>query len=103
MIRRAVEQRPDSGAIIDSLGWAYFRMGDYDQAIENLERAVELMPADATLNDHLGDAYWRAGRRIEARFQWQRALAYEPDDRAAIEAKLANGLPPAPAGRAARR
>jgi Flp pilus assembly protein TadD len=103
MIRRAVELRPDSGAIVDSLGWAYFRMGDYDQAIEHLERAVALMPADATLNDHLGDAYWRAGRRIEARFQWQRALSYEPADRAAIEAKLANGLPPTPATRAAHR
>jgi tetratricopeptide (TPR) repeat protein len=103
MIRRAVELRPDSGAIIDSLGWAYFRMGDYDHAIENLEHAVELMPADATLNDHLGDAYWRAGRRIEARFQWQRALAYEPEDRAALEAKVAHGLPALPPARAAHR
>lgn len=103
MIRRAVELRPDSGAIIDSLGWAYFKMGDYDQAIENLEHAVALMPADSLLNDHLGDAYWRAGRRIEARFQWQRALDHEPEDRAALEAKLANGLSPLHETRAAHR
>ena len=101
MIRRAVELRPGSAAIIDSLGWAYYRMGDYAQALENIEHAVELDPADATLNDHLGDIYWRLGRRIEARFQWQRALGANPDNRAGIEAKLANGLAAEPERRAA--
>ena len=57
MIRRAVEQRPDDGYIVDSLGWAYFRIGNYDEAVKNLERAVELKPDDPTINDHLGDAY----------------------------------------------
>ena len=57
MIRRAVEQRPDDGYIVDSLGWAYFRLGNYDEAVKNLERAVELKPDDPTINDHLGDAY----------------------------------------------
>lgn len=94
MILRAVELRPLSGAIIDSLGWAYYRMGDYDQALGYLERAVELEPADPTLNDHLGDVYWQLDRRTEARFQWRRALSLEPDDTAAIEAKLEDGLPP---------
>lgn len=93
MIRRAVELRPGSGAIIDSLGWAYFRIGDYPQAVMYLERAVELEPGSATLNDHLGDAYWRSGRRTEARFQWRRALSQSPADAAAIEAKLQSGLP----------
>lgn len=93
MIRRAVELRPTSGAIVDSLGWAYFRLGDYRQAILHLERAVELEPGVATLNDHLGDAYWRDGRRTEARFQWRRALSQNPDDPEAIEQKLQNGLP----------
>jgi Flp pilus assembly protein TadD len=101
MIRRAVELRPNSGAIIDSLGWAYFRMGDYPQALEHIERAVELQPADATLNDHLGDVYWRLGRRIEARFQWQRAVSLEPDNAAAIESKIAGGLPAESPARAA--
>ncbi|MDX2276240.1 MAG: tetratricopeptide repeat protein [Hyphomonadaceae bacterium] len=94
MLRRAVEQRPSSAAIIDSLGWAYYRLGEYDKALEHLERAVELMPADATLNDHLGDLYWRLERYTEARFQWRRALAGEPEDVAAIEAKIERGLPP---------
>ena len=64
MIRRAVEQRPDDGYIVDSLGWAYFRTGNYDEAVKNLERAVELKPDDPTINDHLGDAYWRVGRTL---------------------------------------
>lgn len=93
MLQRAVEQRPSSAAIIDSLGWAYYRLGEYDKALEHLERAVELMPADATLNDHLGDLYWRLERYTEARFQWRRALSAEPDDPAAIEAKIEHGLP----------
>jgi tetratricopeptide (TPR) repeat protein len=95
MIRRAVEQRPDDGYIVDSLGWAYFRTGNYDEAVKNLERAVELKPEDPTINDHLGDAYWRVGRMLEAHFQWSHAkdLKPEPDDLPKIEAKLQNGLP----------
>lgn len=103
MLRRAVELRPSSGAIIDSLGWAYYRLGDYQQALLYLERAVELLPASAILNDHLGDVYWRIGRRIEARFQWQRALGLSPDDPSALQAKIENGLPDAPPARAANR
>jgi tetratricopeptide (TPR) repeat protein len=96
MLRRAVELRPSSGAIVDSLGWAYYRLGDYDQALLYLERAVELLPADAILNDHLGDVYWSLGRRIEARYQWQRALALEPENPDAIQAKIDAGLEEAP-------
>lgn len=103
MIQRAAQIRPLSGAIIDSLGWAYFRMGRYDQALEYLERAVELEPADATLNEHLGDLYWRMDRRIEARFQWRRALTLGPDDATALQQKIDNGLPPLPPTRAAGR
>ncbi len=93
MLQRAVQLRPHSGAILDSLGWAHFRLGDYDQALEYIERAVELEPADATLNDHLGDVYWRVGRRTEARFQWRRAMTLDPDAAAAAQAKLDAGLP----------
>ena len=95
MIRRAVEQRPDDGYIVDSLGWAYFRVGNYDEAVKNLERAVELKPEDPTINDHLGDAYWKIGRTLEAHFQWSHArdLKPEPDDLAKIKQKLATGLP----------
>ncbi|HEY7297111.1 MAG TPA: tetratricopeptide repeat protein [Xanthobacteraceae bacterium] len=99
MIERAVEQRADDGYIVDSLGWAYYRLGNYDEAVKNLEHAVELKPEDPTINDHLGDAYWRAGRVLEARFQWSHArdLNPEPDDLAKIEDKLKSGLPDAAA------
>ena len=95
MIKRAVQQRPDDGYIVDSLGWAYFRVGNYEEAVKQLERAIELKPEDPTINDHLGDAYWRIGRVLEARFQWAHArdLKPDPEDLPKIEAKLKNGLP----------
>jgi tetratricopeptide (TPR) repeat protein len=94
MIRRAVEQRPDDGYIVDSLGWAYYRLGNYEEAVKNLERAVELKPDDPTINDHLGDGYWKVGRVIEARFQWSHAqdLKPEPDELVKIQQKLKTGL-----------
>lgn len=103
MIRRAVEQRPDDGYIVDSLGWAYYRLGDFEEAVKNLERAVELKPEDPTINDHLGDAYWRVGRILEARFQWSHArdLKPEPDDLKRIEEKLKVGLTDGPPSSAA--
>jgi tetratricopeptide (TPR) repeat protein len=94
MLKHAVEQKPDDGYIVDSLAWAYYRLGNYDKAVIYQEKAISLDPSDSVLNDHLGDIYWKLGRRDEARFQWQRALAFKPDaDRVApIEAKLQRGL-----------
>ncbi|MHA1527957.1 MAG: tetratricopeptide repeat protein [Alphaproteobacteria bacterium] len=94
MIEKAVEQRPEDGYIIDSLGWVLYRLGDFDGAAEHLERAVELKPVDPVINDHFGDALWMVGRRIEARFQWKRSLSFEPEDDNAERTrnKLAEGL-----------
>jgi tetratricopeptide (TPR) repeat protein len=94
MIKRAVDQRPDDGYIVDSLGWAYYRIGNFEDAVKNLERAIDLKPEDPTINDHLGDAYWRIGRTLEAKFQWAHArdLKPEPDELPKIEAKIENGL-----------
>ncbi|MGY4425882.1 tetratricopeptide (TPR) repeat protein [Bradyrhizobium sp. JR6.1] len=95
MIKRAVDQRPDDGYIVDSLGWAFYRIGNYDEAVKNLERAIDLKPEDPTINDHLGDAYWRVGRTLEAKFQWAHArdLKPEPEELPKIQAKIDNGLP----------
>ena len=95
LIRAAVDLRPNDGYIVDSLGWAHYRLGEYDDAVRELERAVELRPADPTINDHLGDAYWRVGRELEATFQWKRALSNEPPEelKPEIERKLSEGLP----------
>jgi Flp pilus assembly protein TadD len=99
MIQKAVELRPEDGYIVDSLGWAHYRLGDYSSAVQYLEKAIELVPEDPTINDHLGDAYWRSGRLVEARYQWKRALQFGPqqDEIKPIEAKLGNGLHPNPA------
>ncbi len=94
MIRKAVELRPRSGFIVDSLGWAHYRIGQYEDAVRELERAVQLMPQDPTINDHLGDAYWKVGRKLEATFQWKIALASKtpPENPEEIERKLVEGL-----------
>ena len=68
LIEKAVHLKSDDGYIVDSLGWAHYRLGNFKEAVKHLERAVELRPEDATLNDHLGDGYWR--------FHWQTPLAY---------------------------
>ncbi|MBM4073047.1 MAG: tetratricopeptide repeat protein [Planctomycetes bacterium] len=94
MLQRATELRPDDGAITDSVGWAFYRLGQYDKAVEWLERAAEQKGDDATIIEHLGDAYWHVGRRREARFQWERALNQKPEkDRVPVlRDKLENGL-----------
>jgi Flp pilus assembly protein TadD len=94
MVKKAVSLNPQSGATIDSLGWAYYRLGDYKNAVEQLEGAVVLEAGDPEINDHLGDAYWRVGRHIEAQFQWRRVLTLEPTEKlkASVEAKLKSGL-----------
>nr|WP_279391850.1 tetratricopeptide repeat protein [Shimia aestuarii] len=98
MIERAVAARPDSGYIMDSLGWVLYRLGRYEEAVGHMERAAELEPIDPVVNDHLGDVYWAVGRFIEAEFQWKRALSFVDEDSAAeakpdrIRRKLEVGL-----------
>ncbi|MEX0344854.1 MAG: tetratricopeptide repeat protein [Rhizobiaceae bacterium] len=96
MIARAVALRPNDGYIVDSLGWAYYRLERFDDAVRELEKAVSLKPDDPILNDHLGDAYWRAGKKLQAVFQWNHARDMNPelDVLASVEQKLAEGLPP---------
>ncbi|MDQ6436025.1 tetratricopeptide repeat protein [Mesorhizobium sp. LHD-90] len=96
LIRKAVDLRPSDGYIVDSLGWAYYRLKRFDEAVVELERAVSLKPDDPVLNDHLGDAYWRVGRKLEATFQWSHArdLKPEPDILLSVQKKLKEGLPP---------
>ncbi|MEO0636058.1 MAG: tetratricopeptide repeat protein [Pseudomonadota bacterium] len=94
MLERAVEMRPNTGYIIDSLGWAHYRLENFDEAVRYLEEAVLLVPTDPTIIDHLGDAYWQVGRSLEARYKWAQALEQDPEEeaRAIIEEKLADGL-----------
>ena len=94
LVKKAVELKSDDGYIVDSLAWAYFKLGRFPEAVTELERAILLKPDDPVLNDHLGDAYWKVGRKLEATFQWRHALDMKPeaDDKAKIETKLKSGL-----------
>ncbi len=98
MIERAQAERPNDGAIADSLGWVMLHQGDRTEAIHWLERAAELTPEDSTVNGHLGDAYWAAGRHAEAQTQWRRALILhpDPDEAAQLNARLAGTVPAIP-------
>lgn len=100
LIARAFAANPDDGNIQDSLGWAQFKQGQYEQALSNLEQAVAKEPANAEINDHLGDVYWAVGRKREAGFQWDRALSLDIDDerREAVVSKLRERLGREPAG-----
>ena len=88
MIRKAVELEPNSGAIVDSLGWAHYKLGQYQEAKKKLEDAVALSPSSATIIDHLGDVYWKLGRFREAGYQWERALEFDPTDEERDNIKL---------------
>ena len=90
MIQRAVQQRPNDGYIVDSLGWVLYRLEEFDAALVHLERAVELRPNDPVINDHYGDALRALGRHSEAKFQWVRALSLSPESelRNSVQKKL---------------
>ena len=105
LIQRAVAARPDLGHIVDSYGWAHFRLGRYEEAVPYLERAAALAPTEAEIIDHLGDAYWQAGRQKEARYAWTEALRLKPEEtrEAALKAKLERGLPAAASASLAAR
>jgi tetratricopeptide (TPR) repeat protein len=94
MLEKASTLAPGDGYIIDSVGWAYYRLGRYADAAKTLERAILMVPGDPTINDHLGDVYWKVGRKLDARFQWSHALAFGAEDKEKVKIakKLQVGL-----------
>ena len=90
LVRQALEQEPDNGAYLDSLGWAYFRRGDLNEAQKYLAAAAEQMPRNSEIQDHLGDLHARRGRLENAIQAWERALEGDGADvdREAIERKV---------------
>ncbi|MBP5160766.1 MAG: tetratricopeptide repeat protein [Alphaproteobacteria bacterium] len=92
LAQKAVELAPEDGHILDTLGWVYYRMGQYDKAAKVLEQAVEKVPANAAVNDHLGDVYYKQGRKREARFQWAHARVLPDDSSPALLKKIENKL-----------
>lgn len=93
-IQKAVDKQPENGAFVDSLGWVYYKLGDYDNALIFMERAAMLIPDDPVITDHLGDVYKALDRPVEALHEWQRALVFSPDEtlKAEIQTKIARML-----------
>ncbi|HWA90931.1 MAG TPA: tetratricopeptide repeat protein [Rhizomicrobium sp.] len=90
MLEKARSLKPYDGYIVDSVGWAYYKLGRYGEAAKTLQDAILLVPGDPTINDHYGDALWKIGRKLDARFQWNHALVFGPDapEKSEIEKKL---------------
>ena len=88
LIERAVAIEPDNGAYVDSLGWALFRLGRYEEARALLERAVRLVSGDAVISEHLGDLHLAAGRHAEARLHYERALSLDGENAGVVSDKL---------------
>jgi len=91
LVKRAVALEPDNGAYVDSLGWAHYRLGQYDRARDYLERAARLVPEDATVHEHLGDVYVALGQPDKARDMYRRALSlsdHNPEQTEQVRRKL---------------
>lgn len=74
LIESALNMEPNSGAYLDSLGWAYYKQDRYDLAEQYLQKAVSRIPADPTIRAHLGDVYFKSGRSSDAVSEWKKAL-----------------------------
>lgn len=98
LIAEAYKYGPEDGSVVDSMGWALYHIGRYDEAIVYLEKASDLSPSEALIYDHLGDAYWEAGRRGEAVFQWNHAVSLKDSsgeiDRDVVLKKIEEGKKP---------
>ena len=95
MLERANNLKSDDPFIIDSLGWALFKMKKYAASKNYLQSAVKLMPDDPVINDHYGDVLWKNGNKIQARYYWNYVLNLDEtkdDLREQIENKLILGL-----------
>ena len=95
MLKKANKLKPNDPYIIDSLGWALFKLKKYKDAKKYLQLAVELMPADSIVNDHYGDVLWKNGKKIQARYYWNYVLNLEKtknDLKKSIKNKLMSGI-----------
>ena len=95
MLEKANNLKPNDPYIIDSLGWALFKLKRYEESKRQLQLAVKLMPADPIVNDHYGDVLWKCGNKIEARYYWNYVFNLddtEEDLKNSIKNKLILGL-----------
>ena len=95
MLEKAYKKKTNDPYIIDSIGWAYYLVGDFIKAEQLMKRALELMPDDPIVNDHYGDILWRLDRKIQARYFWGNVLKMDDADNDMIKninIKIVKGL-----------
>jgi tetratricopeptide (TPR) repeat protein len=95
MLEKAYAEENEDPYIIDSIGWAYYLIGDYIKAEKFIKMSVELMPQDPTVNDHYGDILWKLDRKIQARYFWKNVLSLDDTDeeiRENVNIKMIEGL-----------
>ena len=95
MLEKANSLKSNDPYIIDSLGWALFKLKKFEKSKDYLQEAVQLMPADPIVNDHYGDVLWMNGKEIQARYYWSYVLSLdeaEEDLKNSIKTKLVSGL-----------
>ena len=88
LVREALRAKPNSGHIMDSLGWVYYKQGQYDKAVTELERAHRSMPQDGTVAEHLGDAYFQMKRYRDALRIYRQALGLENANTPSLRKKI---------------
>ena len=94
MLEKAHKQKKNDPYILDSVGWAYYLVGDLIKAEQFLRKAIEIMPDDPIVNDHYGDILWEMNRKTQAKYYWQSVLNFEnteDDMKEKINIKLLKG------------
>ena len=95
MLKKANKLRPDDGYILDSLGWALFKLKNYKEAKKYLEAAIQYMASDPVINDHFADTLWMNNKSLQARYYWNYVLKLEKTEeklRKKIKKKLVFGI-----------
>jgi tetratricopeptide (TPR) repeat protein len=87
MLKKANNLKSNDPYILDSLGWALFKLKKYKESKKYLQEAVKLIPADPIVNDHYGDVLWKNGNRIQARYYWNYVLNLQD-----LEKELKNNI-----------
>jgi tetratricopeptide (TPR) repeat protein len=91
-ITKGLALEPDNGAFVDTRGWIFYQMGEYEKALADIERAAELMPDDATIVDHMGDALLKVGNEQEALVKWKRSFVLDPTNEKVAEKLSSRGV-----------
>ena len=80
ILKKAVSKEPENGAFLDSLGWAYYRLGQFEKAEEYLDRAVQYETENEIILDHIGDVAWELGKKDKAKMHWMKSLKLDPNN-----------------------